>query len=129
MKNIEFGVKMSEIKRNICEKDLEEMKQISALHIEDFFNELNAKAMIEEENERFMRLVMFSTNICSKCRTKTSDWKIFERIERNFTQSTSFGGNEETYDVTFKITSCPNCGFEIFKEEIKRDFVAKGWIK
>lgn len=120
---------MSEIKRNICEKDLEEIKEISEIDIKELFEDLIAQGMYGYSYERFFELMMFSTYTCAKCKVKSLDWKIFERIERIFTQSTSFGGNEETYDVTFKITSCPNCGFEIFKEEIKRDFVAKGWIK
>lgn len=114
----------------VCDKLLEEMKKISAINIEKFVSELNGNALMEGENEKFMTSIMFSKNICSKCKTKTSDWKIFEQVERNFfTQSTSFGGKEETYDITYRITACPKCGFEILREETKREFVSTGWIK
>jgi len=87
------------------------------------------KSMVENLNESFCDSFYYNNNSCRLCGQKDiEDWHKTTKVERVFTQSTSLGGNEATYDITYDITSCPHCGYEYIIKENNRTFICHGWI-
>lgn len=104
------------------------LKRQNDIDAEVIFTELICKDMVEEMNNNFMDMVFFNRKECRHCSKNIKEWKKSSKTETVFTQSTSMGGNEETYEITYEIIACPYCDYMYNKKEIYRKFIDKGWV-
>lgn len=91
------------------------------------------ESMFEDELRRVMTKVLFMEGRCEPCSRgrsgaepkKIDNWKYEEETVRS---CVGFRNNKETYDITFRRTLCPFCGYKHKEEEISREFVSDGWL-